>query len=354
MTKKNIIRGTVFLMICLVVFVYLNMAFGFAKSDENSKVFDSFYAENGKSLDGIYLGSSAVHRYWNGSLAYETYGSCIFALATSSQPIVLYQYLIEEAEKTQDPDLYILELRGIALSADNMKDVGVRRVTDNMRLSLTRVNAVNTALRFAEKGDNDVDLEKLDYYLPILKYHGRWSSGNLSTDDLLLRDVTDPEKGFLLGKNSCKQAAQKEPAYTDSRQPLAEEMEEALLDLLSYCDNLDADVLFVMSPYSEQDTLKLARLNEAMRIVEEHGYTCLNFNTKELSEAVGIDYSKDLYNSKHVNILGSEKYTEYLAAYIHQHYNLADHRGDAEYKSWDEAYEYYLDYTAEGRKKLEK
>ncbi|MCB6992377.1 hypothetical protein LI177_02605 [bacterium 210820-DFI.6.37] len=354
MAKRNIIRAIIFLCIFLGIFIYLNKAFGMAESSTGSKLFNSFYAEKENSLDGIYLGSSAVNRYWNGTSAYNQYGMTIFALSTPSQPMLLYPYLIEEAEKTQDPDLYIMELRYVIKSAEAIVELGIRNVTDNMKFSGTRIKAINAAVDFAEKGENDVDKEKLNYYLPILKYHSRWQSSDLSLDDLLLRNTKEQTKGFFVTKSkSFNQEIQEEAAYTTETTALELEIREALEQILSYCDTLDKEILFVMSPYAEQDSTNLAKLNEAERIVKERGYTCLNFNTQELTEAMGLDYETDFYNAKHVNILGAEKYTDYLSAYIHEHYNLVDHRGDSVYKSWDDAYAYYLDFTAEKRKAMQ-
>ena len=42
-----------------------------------------------------------------------------------------------------------------------------------------------------------------------------------------------------------------------------------------------------------------------------------------------------------MNVLGSEKVTEYLASYLAEEYDLADHREDEAYASWHELYEEY-------------
>lgn len=352
--KNTILRFVIFLCILFLVFVYLNKVFTLPEEDENTKIFNSFYGETENSLDGIYLGSSAVNRFWNAPLAYHEYGYSIFAFSTSSQPLVLYRNLIREAEKTQSPKLYILELRDVTESAENIMEEGIRRVTDNMPLfSLNRIDTINTALDYADQGENNVDKNRMDYYLPIIKYHGMWTQNKLSADDLLLRNTKDPSKGFLLGKKSFGQVSQEKPLQTGERRPLAKETEDALRKLLDYCDTLDAKVLFVLSPYSEQEEKEREWINEAVRIVEEKGYPVLNFLDEELLEDLNLDWDKHYYDSKHVNILGAEVYTKYLAEYIKAHYDLADHRDDKQYKSWDEAYEYYLDFTKEKRAQME-
>ena len=90
------------------------------------------------------------------------------------------------------------------------------------------------------------------------------------------------------------------------------------------------------------------KFNTAMDMVRERGYEVLDFNTEEMAHELGLDWEKDFYNSKHVNFMGAEKYTEYLSAYLAENYDLPDHRGQEKYESWEEAYEYYLDFTEEG------
>lgn len=69
---------------------------------------------------------------------------------------------------------------------------------------------------------------------------------------------------------------------------------------------------------------------------------------------MGLDWQHDFYNSKHVNYVGAEKYTDYLVKYINENYELPDRRGDERYKSWEKAYDKYLDFVSGGLKPAEK
>lgn len=348
MTKRDGVRAIIFLVVCLVAFVCLNKSFSLSQSDENRRVLNTFYAEKENSLEGIYLGSSAANRFWNAPLAYEEEGISVFALATSGQPMVLYKYLIQEAEKTQSPKVYIMELREVTESLDKIEEVGIRRVTDSMHFNATRIKAINASVDYAEGYENDVDQSKINYYLPILKYHGRWQGGDLTTKDLLQINKLQETKGFFVSKaRSLKQEPQAEPAYTTDTAPLYEEAEVLLNDLMDYCDTLDAEVLFVFTPYSEQNETEMGQINQTVQLVKSRGYDVLNFNTEEMAKTLDIDWSKDYYDPKHMNMLGSEKYTKYLAEYLKETYDLADYRGDADYESWEEAYQFYADFKEE-------
>ncbi|WP_269478497.1 hypothetical protein [Hominibacterium faecale] len=223
-----------------------------------------------------------------------------------------------------------------------------------MRFSMNRKKMIDSAVEYARLGDNGVDENKMNYYFPILKYHGRWQAEDLTSDDLLLRDKMQDTKGFFVsGTKSFQQVMQTPPQYYDGEESLSEDTEKLLESLLNYCDTLDAEVLFVLSPFSTQDPVKMGRMNKAVKLIEDHGYTVLNFNTEEMAKKIGINWDKDYYDNKHTNILGSTKYTDYLAQYLSTHYNLTDHRGDKTYQSWKEAYDYYLDYIAERKSAMQ-
>ena len=72
-------------------------------------------------------------------------------------------------------------------------------------------------------------------------------------------------------------------------------------------------------------------------MARDRGYDCLNFNNYRDYNAMGLDSKTDFYNSRHVNIKGALKYTSYFAEILREDYNLKDHRGDPNYKSWQES-----------------
>ena len=44
-----------------------------------------------------------------------------------------------------------------------------------------------------------------------------------------------------------------------------------------------------------------------------------------------LNFDTDFYNENHVNIFGADKYTDFLIAYLKEHYNLPDRRKDKEW-----------------------
>lgn len=372
--KRMLLRAVIFAVAAVLVFLYLNAVFTIPNSDPNRRIFNAFYAQEEDTIDAVYLGTSATNRYFIGPLAYEETGLAEFDLAAMGMPLIFMQNLMKEVEKTQDPALYIIELRGVLKGSEDVTDAHIRRITDSMRISSNKYDTIKLALEYAggaDTGSSDVSEEStdesdesektmflsggsvddgpLDYYVPILKYHNRITAGNLTPKDIFLWRSKNKVKGYVIGPKTLTSKAQKKPAYSDERAALEPEMEQALNELLDYCDGLsdDKQVLFVLSPYSMKSG-EAEKFNTAADIVQARGYDILNCNQPEIAEEIGLDWKKDFYNSKHVNYIGAEKYTEYLAEYISEHYDMPDRRGDEKYESWNKAYEHYKAFVAQG------
>ena len=94
----------------------------------------------------------------------------------------------------------------------------------------------------------------------------------------------------------------------------------------------------VESPFvfSEQDVLESNTLEE---LAKDYGFPFLSMSF--ILKNTGLNYETDFCDVHHVNILGAEKYTLFLARYLSENYDLPDHRGDEAFSSWDEAWDRY-------------
>ena len=71
-----------------------------------------------------------------------------------------------------------------------------------------------------------------------------------------------------------------------------------------------------------------------LKYAGKYGIPYLDFNQK-LKE-LGIDWKSDtLDKGDHLNLSGAHKVTDYMTAYLQEHYMLPDHRGDEKFTSWD-------------------
>ena len=354
-TVRRVLLCTIGFLLCAgLLFCYLNKVFSMGDADGNRQTFKAFYAEPEGTIDVMYLGTSASNRYFINPLAYQEEGMACFTLATMGMPMFFVPDLIDEVAKTQDPQLYVIELRWVQKDRDMITDAHIRRVTDNLKLSGIKKHAIDLA--FVQMGGSkgmlgDISDKKIDYYIPILKYHDRLQQGQMSPGDFKLTATKNRTKGYIMSKNTTTQVNQFPGKVTNERAPLSDLAETSLAATLDKCDAMtaqgDKQVMFVLSPFCCHESQKQI-FNTAIDMVRERGYPVLDFNTPEMYEELELDFGKDFYNSKHVNFIGAEKYTRYLADYIAAHYELPDRRGQEGYESWEEAFALYEEGVAGG------
>ena len=332
---KNAVRAVAFL--CLIVLVVLgcNEIFCFADAEHSETVMNEFYEQDDDTIDVVYCGTSASQRAYVNPVAYHEDGVACYTMACGTQPFVLTKYLMIEALKTQKPKLFIVELRGTCQDKDKIWDVAVRRMVDNMKMSQNKIDAIDAVIDFAEGGSNTIDMTGWSYYFTLLKYHGRW---NPSKQPKYWGNI-DYYQGYTLDHGVCFKTMEIESIpQDDSQAKIAPEAEDALNDLLDFCDTIDTEVLFVISPYQCTE-YGMQRLNYSQAICEERGYTVLNFLSPEAKAELGLNDKSCYYNREHLNYYGSLKYTDYITDYIKSHYDIPDRRGDEKHARWEQQYE---------------
>ena len=101
--RKPVILAVTAILLCfaLVFFVLHHMQRSTIAHNPNYDSIRGLYLEENDSLDGIYIGSSAVYRFWMAPLAYENEGMAVYSLASGSMPISSIEYLLKDAVKRQ-------------------------------------------------------------------------------------------------------------------------------------------------------------------------------------------------------------------------------------------------------------
>lgn len=342
-TLRTALRAGVFLLLAAGIFVYLNMAIGLQSTEHAKKTFNSFYAEKDNSLDVVYVGSSAACRFFIPPLAYEEQGIASFNLAAASMPAYVLDNIALEAERSQDPDLYVVELRSFRRSKGGFGEPQNRRIFDSLDLtSPKRVGMVKESVRHMDK---ELSEEKFSgsfpaALFPVLAYHDRVLDGTLTMDELLLKKTYTKYKGYQFDSKTRKQVVQDVPVYSTEAEELTSYTKRELQKVLDAYDKIDAQVLYVLSPRIS-DEERAETTNALAEYVTSQGKTCLNLTTEEAFNEIGLDYRTDFYDGSHVNYLGAEKYTRYLSQYLKENYDLEDRRGDSTYQSWSDSYADY-------------
>lgn len=293
-------------------------------------------------LDMVYIGGSAAFVYWQPLKAWNDCGFTSYNFATNTIQAESIKSYVEEVRTCQNPDLFVIGVRAFQYYYDSQAEAGLRNSTDSMDVtSVARYRLLN---EYFHNRLLDKDTDTVSYYFDIAKYHT--NTGNLgSREAWSFRD----NEGVSTNKGwewIDKYGYLEEPTDfdTEERAELPANDLKILEELLAYCRDEELNVLFVVCPYylTAEDQAKYNTIGD---IIRSYGFAYLNVN--EYYDEMGLDFTKDFYNRNHVNLFGAEKYTEFLENYIVQNYCMEDHRGDAGYDSWNEAYQNFSREEAE-------
>lgn len=335
MTKKQALEAIVFLSI--FIFILVHLTYVIRTNGDVKDIFNGFYSEEEDTLDVIMIGSSPVYPFYSGPKLWGEYGITCYPLSSHVQRPSAALPLLKEAYKTQSPQVVVFEMRMYTMEDGRMEDnmAYARGVTDNMKYSLNRIYAINRLVTEPK--------DRYTYYFDIFKYHSNWKTMILPEQIACFwYEKANPLKGFAIRDEVGPLEKERIPVCTDLTDSLKipAEQEERLYELLDFLKEKDQQALFIVSPYREEET-EQKMFNYMKKIIQSYGYDFVNMN--EHYEEIGIDFETDYYDyGGHVNILGAEKCTAYLAKLL-EPYQIKDKRGQEKYHSWDQAYQYYLE-----------
>lgn len=329
MAKKQILKTIIFIIGFL--FILQTLTYVIRTNGGVKDRFVGFYGEKKNTLDVVMLGSSPVYPCYSGAKIWGEYGLTFYPLSSNMQRARATLPLVREIRKTQNPGLFIFELK--QFTADE-RDMGgdmayTRGVTDNMKYSLNRIDTINRMV--ADKS------ERYTYYFDIFKYHSNWKTLVLPSQLACWRyERLEPLKGFEF--NEGYRPTEYVDYSADTRTTaIMSDNEMQLRELLYYLKENELQALFILTPYAYEFEEKQQNFNYMEDIIQTYGYEFLNLNNH--LEEMGFDFATDFYDGGvHTNAIGGEKCTEFLAAYIKGHYTFTDKRGDKAYQSWDDSY----------------
>ncbi len=326
--KKSFIRIVGFLVILGICLRSTNSILKF-KYGDGIYSFTKFYEQEKDSVDVLILGSSHAFEDINTGILWDDYGIASYILGGSVQPLWNSYYNLVEALKTQHPSLILLEGYCTSLPVDYNDTTRIIKNTYGMHWSMNKINAL--------KASAPQELWP-SLFLEYTQYHNRYSE---MTSEDFLPDQGNPLftnwKGFACNMDTLPYTTPDVHEITDclDLNPKAEDYYRRTIEL-AQSENIP--IFIVISPYPSISEDEQRMFNQAQKIAQEYAVPFINYNL--LLEEIGIDYSSDAGDPVHLNFRGNQKYTRYLGQYIKENYEIADHRNDAAYASWQENADY--------------
>ena len=327
MKKKLFISRTVKLValaLAVIATIFALQGTLLRRIDQNALRMDAFYLEDKESLDAVLIGASDVYAGYSAPYAYDKYGLTSYPYATQSTPSDVVLSQIKEVIKYQNPKMIIVEINAFLYTANKQPDEVNRHLfADN----IPRDEIWSDYIK--ENISPDMQLE---FYMPIWKFHGIWDEYPRRFKTLSA-DMKIKNRGYALLRGFRTASRVFDPHgkiinnslhEDDTAKALNKTCKDDLIKTLDYLkENNITNVVFMRFPHVIRQNNgygRFCRSNEAGNIIREYGYDFINLERDAMTEGFVLD--EDWYNWDHLNIIGTEKCTDYIAKMLIEKYGV--------------------------------
>lgn len=301
----------------------------------------SEYYDNAGNNDVIFIGDCEVYENFSPITMWEKYGITSYIRGSAQQLIWQSYYLMEETLKYETPKVMVFNV--LSMKYDTPKDTGDqsqreaynRMTLDGMRWSKSKWDSILASMTEEEKEKEAM----FSYFFPLLRYHDRWSQ--LTAEDFkywFTRDTVS-DNGYLM------QVGVKPLGSEHVERPLAnydfgEDSWYYLEKMTQLCKENGVQLVLIKAP-----ALSPVWWPQWDDQVEEYAKEndLLYINMLEYQEEIGIDWSKDTYDTGlHLNVYGAEKAADWFGKVLQEQCGVPDRRDDSALSAlWAEKCETY-------------
>lgn len=292
----------------------------------------------------LMVGDCELYENFSPITLWKDYGITSYIRGNAQQLIWQTYYLLEDALRYETPEVVVVNALALIYNEPQHEEYN-RMTLDGMRWSKEKWKAIQASMMEEEN--------MLDYIFPLLRYHSRIT--DLSKEDItyLAKDKQRTTAGYYMRVDV---APYEEGAWGDEEEPeeytFGSNAMSYLDKITKLCKDKGITLLLVKAPsispiwYDEWE-------EQIETYASENQLDYINF--LELTDEIGIDYTKDTYDEGlHMNLNGAEKCADYLGRFIKEHYDLADMREDEEIsKVWKEKTDFYENMKDSQYKELE-
>ncbi len=283
------------------------------------------YYSSAKYDDVIFVGSSTVFSGIDPAILWNDAGISSYIRANASQPMWISYYMVEDAVRCHKPELVCIDTTFIKYEDDYVEEPSTRKALDGMRLSPSKIGAVNASMGEDEK--------MIEYIIPLFRFHTRWKE--LTWNDI--RYAWYNKKVTLNGfieDDEIDPVTEPELIYTAEAKELGPRNMEYLCRTIELCQENGIEVMVFKMP-SHSSNWNAVYDEQIAEAVSRYKIDYINFDG--LNDEIGIDYSTDTPDAgSHLNSSGAYRFSAYLADYITERFDVTDRRNDEQYvKYWN-------------------
>lgn len=302
----------------------------------------SEYYKETTDHDVIFVGDCEVYENFSPITMWEDYGITSYIRGSAQQLIWQSYYLLEETLEYEKPEAVVFNV--LSMKYDTPQKEAYNRMTlDGMKWSKSKVDDIRASMM--------EDEEFADYVFPILRYHSRWQE--LTSDDFKYLFTRRPvsQSGYYM-RIDVKPAQTFPKPKKLANYEFGENSWKYLEKMRKLCEEKGIRLILVKAP-----SLYPAWYDEWEDQIEEYAktYELPYYNFLELTDEVGIDFTKDTYDGGlHLNLSGAEKMGAYFGKILREEFQVPDRRNDEKIASvWAEKCAAYYDMEKRQQEELD-
>ena len=321
MSKRERISALIFLLLAFALLLGAWAIFDRKLACHYTYRVYGFFNEPEQSMDVIGYGSSRMYCTLDPLVLHHETGLRSYVLATEQQPLRATLHYMRESLKRQSPQLLVLEATMAFHPEETVSEAEKRDCIDPLPWSAGKTELIRSLIPAGQRSS---------YYFNFLKYHRRWKELSRQDFDFSFLRGRDPFRGYV-----CLTPAQGADCRARSYDgieavPIPEENLELLRRMAALAQENGAQLMLLAAPY-EQVAEDLGYLKSLHAFCEAEGLPFLDLNL--CYDELGLDGSRDYFDSGHFNLSGSTKATRYLSRFVEEHFapDVSPHPLDTEY-----------------------
>lgn len=303
------------------------------KGDSAGYPMEMFYEQKEDTVDVLNIGNSHMFANVNPAILWDEYGMASYNLGAGLQPPWNTYYYLKEALKYQTPDLIVMDVFGVTQTADYLAPDRTAMNTLGLKWGEEYEGNIEVSVESAE--------EHPDYWFKFPIYHNRYA-GLTEADFREYGGDSNAEnyKGYALNciSTTIFGGFVDVESVIDQKEMLPK-CEEYLLKTIELAQSAQIPILLTVNPYAGVTYEEKKVYNRVEELAAELGVDYIDFN--EYCEEIGFDFANDFAEAHHLNYYGAEKFSRYYGAYLKEHYEIPDRRGQEGFETWEENSRFY-------------
>ena len=328
MKKKSVLRLLSGFIVLLLFYIGQHKLSNIVSRKDSFIRFAEFHNQKA-NFDVLFLGTSHVRNAIFPMELWKDYGIISYNLGGSGNPFAITYWQLINALDYFSPSLIVLDCAFLSVDAKYRHfNIGnYHSFLDSFPISANKLKMVFDLFESTHR--------KVEFIFTYVTYHDRWKK--LGKNDFIVpvgrEKGAETRIGIAAPKRDLKIPATKK--YEGNSLSV-----KYLEKILSLCAARNIEVLLTYYPFPAKEN----EILESHRVFEIAQKYKLDYLSYEELKAL-VDFDIDCFDSNsHLNPSGARKITRFLGQYVHNHYNISDHRNDPKYASWHKEYQEYTQF----------